>query len=640
MTTTTKIYAVPTNDGDDYDYMVVLPDHQEAVKLTNIDPTWIKTTGRYLLVNVKAEVTLPSHNPPVNGEIDLKGGSPDIHVGVVLFVRRQNKATSVYYPRSLPSSTTIDDLKRIVLEGCNEVDENDLAITLGPVITMYHPELTSNEDLQKTLRDFQVADNDTITLHTLGGYSDVTTPAVKDGVRHHSPHDELVGIKYRIKSLVIGGGSHDRAIQYFTAERVEEGEEGGDSLFGPANLLIIVQSLLNIIDQNTHKFIEYYLDENFTEDQVNLLQLDGNVGGHRVYAVLKAIYYNLDGEGRQPPGSRTTTQRALWYKEKGVSMDDTSSYSAILLMCYEKLSRMMRIKVGEKFFIVPFRALPITQEVNGCFDAHQLKIEYLLGGSKVDQFDCRGIANRAHNKCGFSPPEWYLLSKLGIEEPEWFDRFEVTSNAICVLVVEDGGVFNLLRKAKFFERFPCILVCNNGGRPSRDLCAFVSMLSTTLELPVFGFCDMNIGGIDGLLAYTSTNDDELFKIDIKWIGIRPSQLKSLKTSYGPHGRSLYDVLMKKDAESKEISGKSASRINKHIAGETTWLAGGGDRKGNRKGELTKMLELGRGIDSQKADDDMVIAIIWRALVDTWSWQDDDKGDTNPDIEEPFMFAWS
>lgn len=634
----TKIYAVPTTDGHDYDYMVDLPD-QEAVKLTNIDPTWIKTTGRYLLVNVKIEVTLPSHGPPLNREIDLQQGSPDIHVGVVLFIRRQNKGASFYYPRSLPSSTTVADLKRIVVQGYDKVDGNDLVITLGPVTVMYHPELTSNEDLQKTLRDFQVADNDTITLHTVGGYSKLTTPVVKDGVRHHSPHDELVGKKYRIKNLAIGGGSHNRAIQYFTAERVEEGEEGGDSLFGPTNLLIIVRWLMDIIHQNNHQFIEYYSSEKFTEDPVKTLRLDGHLTGHRVYAVLKALHYNLDGESRRPPGSRTVTQRALWYQEKGVSMSDKTNYIAILKDCYTYLSKLMRIKVGEKFFSVPFRALPITQESSGCYDAHELKIEYLLGGSNVDQFDCSGVANRAHNKCGFAPPEWFLLSKLGIEEPKWFDGFKITSNAICVLIVEDGGAFNLLRTAKFYERFPCILVCNNGGRPSRELCAFVSMLSTTLELPVFGFCDMNNGGIEGLLGYTST-EDELFNIDIKWIGLRPSQLKSLVTSYGPHGKSLYDVLMKEDDETKEISGKSATRITNHIAGESTWVVSGGDRKGNREREMKKMLELGRGIDSQKADNDQVIAMIWRALVDTWSWQDDDKVDTNPGSDEPFMFAWS
>ncbi|KAL7451627.1 hypothetical protein ACHAWC_003450 [Mediolabrus comicus] len=631
----TKIYAEPTNDNGRRYMVVELPGRNHAVELININPKWMKKIGRYLPDNVERDVTLPSHNPPVDRVIDLEGGSPDVHVGVVLFVRRQNKATSFYHPRSLPpSSTTIEELKRIV-EGYDEVDGNDLVITLGPVITMYHPVLTSNDDMQKTLHDFQVADNDTITLHTFDSYSEVSTPAVEN-VQLYSQHDELAGRKYRITNLHRGGGTEGRAIQCFVAEQVEE---GGDCLFGPANLLTMITMLISTIDENKSQFIEYYSGEIFTEDQLERQQLKGSKIGVRILKLLKTLHYNLDGESRHPPGNRTFTQRSFMYEQLGVCFDDDSSYGNRIWCAIETLQKIMRIKVGNKFFTIPNRAFPITSEPFGYYDAHMLLMEHFLDGSSVGKIDCNSKVTRANNIGGFVAPNWLPLSILGIEEPGWFDAVKITSNALCILVVEDGGLSNLLRKAKFIERFPCILVCNNGGSSSNDLRAFVSMLATTLKLPVFGFCDMNNGGIQGLLGY-ATSEEELFNTAIKWIGIRPSQLKSLKTSKSRHARSLLEVIEAGDGQSKAISDRSKSRIMNHIDGESKWLVSGGDRRTNREREMKRMLELGRGIDSQKAEDDQVIALIWRALVDVWSWQDDDDSNPNPGSEEPFMFAWS
>ena len=67
------------------------------------------------------------------------------------------------------------------------------------------------------------------------------------------------------------------------------------------------------------------------------------------------------------------------------------------------------------------------------------------------------------------------------EEEYVYDEVRLKSNAWCVLVCEDSGLFNLLRQVQFWNMFPVILVMAK-GKPDHETVAFVSMLCNTLKI--------------------------------------------------------------------------------------------------------------------------------------------------------------
>lgn len=108
---------------------------------------------------------------------------------------------------------------------------------------------------------------------------------------------------------------------------------------------------------------------------------------------------------------------------------------------------------------------------------------------------------------------------------------DMRSNATCILVIEKDGIFNRLREDKFFETVPSILITGRGF-PDLATRAFVNLLSNALGIPVLGLCDCNPFGLSIMLTYKLGSarmplDSLRYAVDIKWVGVRPSQVSHL-----------------------------------------------------------------------------------------------------------------
>ena len=118
-------------------------------------------------------------------------------------------------------------------------------------------------------------------------------------------------------------------------------------------------------------------------------------------------------------------------------------------------------------------------------------------------------------------------------------------DAKCILVIEKEGVYNRLSQDKFFLQYPSILITGKGF-PDVATRRWVQLLQQQLQLPVYGLCDCNPYGISVLHTYhyaevstSSTHHHQHTirssgttrpqpKLDMRWIGLRPSQIKSLQ----------------------------------------------------------------------------------------------------------------
>jgi meiotic recombination protein SPO11 len=110
-----------------------------------------------------------------------------------------------------------------------------------------------------------------------------------------------------------------------------------------------------------------------------------------------------------------------------------------------------------------------------------------------------------------------------------------TDDCICILVIEKEGVYNRLAEDRFFDEYPCIMVCGKGF-PDLATRACVYTLAMELNLPVWGVADCDPYGMLVLHCYMYSNNTQLgvdggsrYGVPIHWIGLRPSQIPHIAT---------------------------------------------------------------------------------------------------------------
>jgi len=103
------------------------------------------------------------------------------------------------------------------------------------------------------------------------------------------------------------------------------------------------------------------------------------------------------------------------------------------------------------------------------------------------------------------------------------------SDAEFILVVEKEAAFIRLSEDRFYEKYPCIIITGK-GQADIGTRAFLKLLVKELKLPVFGLVDSDPYGLHILLVYAvgskrlSYESQFLVTPDIKWLGVRPSDL--------------------------------------------------------------------------------------------------------------------
>ncbi|PKA62640.1 DNA topoisomerase 6 subunit A [Apostasia shenzhenica] len=124
-------------------------------------------------------------------------------------------------------------------------------------------------------------------------------------------------------------------------------------------------------------------------------------------------------------------------------------------------------------------------------------------------------------------------TKMGIGGkaiPPNIDRVgDLESDALFILLVEKDAAFMRLAEDRFYNRFPCIIVTAK-GQPDVATRLFLKRMKTELKLPVLALVDSDPYGLKILSVYMcgsknmSYDSSNLTTPDIKWLGVRPSDL--------------------------------------------------------------------------------------------------------------------
>ncbi|CAE7642025.1 SPO11-3 [Symbiodinium microadriaticum] len=114
--------------------------------------------------------------------------------------------------------------------------------------------------------------------------------------------------------------------------------------------------------------------------------------------------------------------------------------------------------------------------------------------------------------------------------PPYIDRItEITSDAEFIILVEKEAAYMRLAEDRFYQKHPCIIITGK-GQPDVASRLFLRKIRDLLNIPVLALVDSDPYGLKILSVYCSGSkgmsydSNHLTTPDIKWLGVRPSDL--------------------------------------------------------------------------------------------------------------------
>jgi meiotic recombination protein SPO11 len=110
---------------------------------------------------------------------------------------------------------------------------------------------------------------------------------------------------------------------------------------------------------------------------------------------------------------------------------------------------------------------------------------------------------------------------------------DIQSDAEFILLVEKEAAFMRIAEDRFYNKYRCIVITAK-GQPDVATRLFLKKLKAQLKIPVLGLVDSDPYGLKILSVYMSGSKNmsydsaSLTTPEIKWLGVRPSDLKKYK----------------------------------------------------------------------------------------------------------------
>ncbi|KAL7550982.1 hypothetical protein ACHAWF_014201 [Thalassiosira exigua] len=133
----------------------------------------------------------------------------------------------------------------------------------------------------------------------------------------------------------------------------------------------------------------------------------------------------------------------------------------------------------------------------------------------------------------FEDGDFIDCTKMGVGGkaiPPYIDKIEnVQSDAAFILLVEKEAAYMRMAEDRFYQRYPCIVITAK-GQPDVASRMFLSRIASELQIPVLALVDSDPYGLKILSVYMSGSKNmsydsaSLTTPDIKWLGLRPSDL--------------------------------------------------------------------------------------------------------------------
>ena len=114
--------------------------------------------------------------------------------------------------------------------------------------------------------------------------------------------------------------------------------------------------------------------------------------------------------------------------------------------------------------------------------------------------------------------------------PPYIDKItDIQSDAEFIILIEKEAAYMRLAEDRFYQKYPCIIITGK-GQPDVATRLFLRKVRDQLKIPVLALVDSDPYGLKILSVYSSGSkqmsydSSHLTTQDIKWLGVRPSDL--------------------------------------------------------------------------------------------------------------------
>lgn len=114
--------------------------------------------------------------------------------------------------------------------------------------------------------------------------------------------------------------------------------------------------------------------------------------------------------------------------------------------------------------------------------------------------------------------------------PPYIDKItDIRSDADFIILIEKEAAYMRLAEDRFYNKYPCIIITGK-GQPDVATRLFLRKVRDELKIPVLALVDSDPYGLKILSVYSSGSkqmsydSSHLTTSDIKWLGVRPSDL--------------------------------------------------------------------------------------------------------------------
>ena len=114
--------------------------------------------------------------------------------------------------------------------------------------------------------------------------------------------------------------------------------------------------------------------------------------------------------------------------------------------------------------------------------------------------------------------------------PPYIDKItDIESDADFIILVEKEAAYMRLAEDRIYQKYPCIIITGK-GQPDVATRLFLKKVQNQLKIPVLALVDSDPYGLKILSVYCSGSKQmsydsgHLTTSDIKWLGVRPSDL--------------------------------------------------------------------------------------------------------------------
>ena len=113
--------------------------------------------------------------------------------------------------------------------------------------------------------------------------------------------------------------------------------------------------------------------------------------------------------------------------------------------------------------------------------------------------------------------------------PNIEDITDISSDAEFIILVEKEAAYMRLAEDRIYNKYPCVIITGK-GQPDVATRLFLRKITDYLKIPILALVDSDPYGLKILSVYSSGSknmsydSNHLTTADIKWLGVRPSDL--------------------------------------------------------------------------------------------------------------------